>query len=222
MSGDMPMPPDRYQELVRTRELAHRPDPLLAVERRDPATATSALAAELLAEAAARPLASGELLLLCEEATLDDLEAAAASVVPATGAPTLNDTDPMLAMVTLPRLLSPRVDEVLGWQPPLAEVSRLLEGALQAGFDLPLTMLVGHVETFPERVEHLMRLRHLIEAGRGTVVLQVALAADADLPSRDRRIVRVAQAARPADPELERRHTLALAALALGDGIVLP
>jgi hypothetical protein len=142
-------------------------------------------------------------------------------VTPAAAAVALHDDDPMLAMVTLPRLLSPRVDQIIGWQPPLAEASRLLEGALQAGFDLPLTMLVGHVEIFPERVEHLMRLRHLLEDGRGTVVLEVALAADTDLPSRDRRVVRVAQAARPADPELERRHTLALAALALGHGVVL-
>ncbi|MEZ4389345.1 MAG: hypothetical protein R3D98_17505 [Candidatus Krumholzibacteriia bacterium] len=137
------------------------------------------------------------------------------------GCAALADADPVLAMVTVPRLLSPRVEQLMGWQPPLAEVMRLLAAALQAGLTLPLSMLVGHVETFPERVEHLMRLRDLRQAGRGAVVLEVVLAVDGDLPRRDGRLLRVAQAARPAEPALERRHARALAALTLGHDTVL-
>lgn len=220
MSGDMPMPPDRFAQLQRARQLEPRPDPLHAVERRDPPERSSDLAAELLAEAAVRRLESGELLVVCEEASLADLEAATAAVV-ATAAPAEAPDDPALAALAQPRLLSARVDEIIGWQPPLAEHLRLLEAAVHGGMTVAQTMLVGHVETFPERVEHLMRLRHLTGLGAGPVVLSIQRAADQDLPPRDSRLVRVAQAARPADPDLETRHTRALARLALGDGVVV-
>lgn len=216
MTGDMPMPPERFRTLMQARELAATPDPLVNVERRDPSQESSSLAGELLAEAAERPLESGELLLVCEEASLADLEAATAGTPGAPAMPDLVDADPMLAMVTVPRLYAARIEQIFGWQPPLAELTRLLEAALQVGQAVPQTMLVGHVETFPERVEHLMRLRYLVASGRGRVTLSVALADLDSLPTRDSRVARVAAAARPRDAEVEVRHALALAALALG------
>jgi hypothetical protein len=221
MTGDMPMPPDRYQELVRERARAPRPDPLAPVPRRDPAATTSPLAAELLAEAGQRRLESGELLLVSEEAGLVDLEAAAGRVPPApprpaAGEPAEPAAETMLALLAEPRLFSPRVDAAMGWQPPLAELLRLLGATLQAGHDVRQTMLVGHVETFPERVEHLMRLRHLLEEGRGRLALTVA-GCDLDtLPDDEPRMREIVRAARPADPSLEVRHARAVAALALG------
>jgi len=220
MSGDMPMPPDRFQQLIRARELAPPPDPLIAVEPRLPATETTPLATELLGEAGDRPLESGELLLLCEEATLADLEAAAGGARPAADPPDSPADDPVMAALAAPRLYSSRLDQIMAWQPPLAEILRLLEAALQTDQTVTTAMLVGHVETYPERVEHLMRLRHLVDQGRGRVVLRVELAQLDGLPSRDRRVRRVAEAARPTDAGLERRHALALARLALGPDAV--
>lgn len=219
MTGDMPMPPDRYQELVRARQQQPRPDPLLAVERRDPPTATSPLAAEILTEAASRELQSGELLLLSEEATVADLEQAAVALETSGEQPAVPD-DPLLAALVQARLLAARVDEIFGWQPPLAEHMKLLEAALQSGLEVPQTMLVGHVETWPERIEHLMRLRDLAATRQGRILLTIRLATDAELPAGDPRVAKVAEAARPADPELDRRHTHAMARLALGPGRV--
>ncbi len=221
MAGDMPMPPDRFQQLKRARELEPRPDPLHAVERRDPAAETSRLAAELLAEVTSRRLESGELLVLSEEATLPDLEAAGGGIGTIETLPDRVADEPALTALAQPRLLAARVDEIIGWQPPLAEYLRLLEAALRSGMEVAQTMLVGHVETFPERVEHLMRLRHMLEPGAGRLALAIRLGGAQELPSRDRRIGRVAAAARPADAELEVRHSRALARLALGPGIVV-
>ncbi|MBD3221232.1 hypothetical protein GF314_08305 [bacterium] len=221
MAGDMPMPPDRFQQLKRAQERKPRPDPLHAVDRRDPAVETSPLAAELLAEAASHPLESGELLVLSEEAALPDLEAAASGIETTEAVPDRGADEPALAAIARPRLLAARVDEIIGWEPPLAEHLRLLEAALQSGLEVAQTMLVGHVETFPERVEHLMRLRHMLEPGAGRLVLTIRLSGDRELPPRDPRIGRVAAAARPADPDLEVRHARAIARLALGPGIVV-
>ena len=223
MTGDMPMPPDRYQELVRERGRAARPDPLAPVPRRDPAATTSPLASELLAEAAQRGLESGELLLVSEEAALADLEAAAdrmpaapAAIGATRPAPAEPAAATMLALLAEPRLFSPRVDAAMGWQPPLAELLRLLGATLQAGHDVRQTMLVGHVETFPERVEHLVRLRHLLEEGRGRLALTVARCDLDALPDDEPRVREIVRAARPADTSLEVRHARAIAALALG------
>ena len=220
MSGDTPMPPERFHQLVQARSLEPRPDLLMDVDPREISDETSPLAAELLGEAAARPLESGELLLICEETTLADLEAAAAVVTLA--APLADpDEEPALAALAAPRLFSPRLDDLMDWRPALAEVLRLLEGALQAGAAVPLTMLVGHVETYPEWVEHLMRVRHLRDNGRGRVGLTVSLASDDDLTVPDERVVGVARAARPTDVDLMRRHAQALAVLALGSDSVV-
>ena len=85
-------------------------------------------------------------------------------------------------------------------------------------------MLVGHVETFPERVEHLMRLRNLVVTARvvgGGVGLQVRLVEPGDLPPMTPQLERVLAGARPVDPDTDRRHALALARLTLGPGSVL-
>jgi hypothetical protein len=221
---DLPMPPDRYAELVARRRAVSPPDPLVTVPPREPADTTSDLAAELLTESESRNLESGELLLVSEEATLADLERAADAVGPAPALPAVPDGDALLAVLATPRLLNPRVWEALGWQPPLAEHLRLLEAALLGGQVLPQTMLVGHVETFPERVEHLVRLRHLHEASRdagGGVIVAVEVAGSDRLPAVTPRLERILAAARPAAPDTDRRHALALARLALGDGVVV-
>lgn len=220
MTDNMPMPPERFQELMQARQLAPAPDLLVPVDPREPAVASSPLAVELLAETDARPLESGELLLICEETSLPDLESAVAGQAVAE-APTMPTDEPALAALATPRLFAPRLDAIMGWEPPLAEVLRLLEAALQAGANVHLTMLVGHVEHFPEWVEHLMRLRHLRDEGRGTLTVAVALADPAALPAADPRVREIAAAARPADPEVMRRHAVALARLALGAGTVV-
>jgi hypothetical protein len=225
----LPMPLERYQELVaRRRAAAPRPEPLQPVPRRDPAASTTALAGELLGEAASRRLESGELLLISEEATLADLEQAAASVAPAAALPALPDSEPLLATLAAPRLLCPRLWEIFDWQPALAEHLRLLEGGLKAGMILPQAMLVGHVETFPERVEHLSRLRQLAHAGTeqgGAVVMAIHVATAADLAAavateRAAQFTDILAAARPTQPDHDRRHALAIARLALGPGTV--
>lgn len=232
----MPMPLERYQELVQRREAGlTRPDPLQTVPRRNPATSTSPLAAELLAEAATRPLESGELLLVSEEATLLDLERAAEKVPLALAAPGVPDDEPMLAELVEPRLLSPRLWEAFGWQPGLAEHLKRLEAVLRAGVVLPQVMLVGHLETFPERVEHLARLRQLARScaqAHGGVVLTMALAGpehlaaaaagrdDAKGADRADRVAALVREAQPARPEVDLRHALAVARLALEPGQV--
>ena len=224
MTPDSPMPPDRFAELVARRGAAARPEPLVPVPVREPATETSELATELLGEAAGRSLESGELLLVSEEATLDDLEAAAAGIAFASELPGVSAADPVLAALSAPRLLSHRVWEALSWQPPLAEHLRLLEAALLTGQVLPQIMLVGHVETFPERVEHLTRLRHLVETARavgGGVVLAVRLAESDDLPPATPQLERILAGARPRDHTTDRRHAVALARLTLGPGSTL-
>jgi hypothetical protein len=219
----MPMPPDVYADHLRRRQQAPRPDPLHPVPRRAPAGATSELARELLDEAADRGLESGEILLVSEEATLADLEEAAAAVAPAGEAPAVPD-DPVVAVLAAPRLLSPRVWEIMGWQPPLAEHLRLLEAALLEGRCLPQTLVVGHVETFVERVEHVMRLRHLAgnaAAAGGRIVLDVRQVVPAELPPASPMLTRVLEGARPADEATDLRHARAVARLALGAGVVL-
>jgi len=222
---DLPMPAERYAELVQRRRAAGAPDPLQPVPVREPALRTGDLARALLAESAQRRLESGELLLISEDASLGDLEQAAAAVSPA--APRAVDTavepDPLLALLVAPRLLSPRVWAALGWQPPLAEHWRLLVAALRGGAALSPVMLVGHLETWPERIEHLMRIRELQELAAATgarLAIAVRQARLTDLPA-DERLTRIAAAARPADPASDRRHAVALARLALGPGSVL-
>jgi hypothetical protein len=222
----MPMPADRYAELVQRRERQAARDPLQPVPSRQGVAATSALAAELLGEAAQRPLESGELLLVSEEATVADLEAAAATIAAADGWPEPDPDEPLLADLAAPRLLCPRVFEIANWQPSLAQHLKMVHGALRAGQDVGQTMLVGHVETLPERVEHLGRLKELRDAaartgqGGGRLVVAVRLAGDADLPGGTAAGAIVAEA-RPCDPRDDLRHAVAIARLALGDGGVL-
>ncbi len=223
---DMPMPPERFAELVRSRQGQPAPDPLQSVPSREPAGASSDLAAELLAESAHRILESGELLLVSEEASLADLEAAAAAVPAAASLPLPAAEDPMLVALAEPRLLCPRLYEVAGWQPPLPEHLRMLEGALRAGLAVGQTMLVGHVETLPERVEHVVRLRELRDAARlavptASILVAVQTATAAQIPGDPGRAPAVAESARPGDPDADRRHAEALARLALGPQAVV-
>ncbi len=225
--ADMPMPPDRFAKLARRRKDQPAPDPLQPVPSREPAPASSDLAAELLAESRDRVLESGELLLVSEEASLGDLEAAAAAVPGVASPPLPAEEDPMLVSLAEPRLLCPRLYDIAGWQPPLSEHLRMLEGALRAGLAVGQTMLVGHVETLPERVEHLMRLRELRDAARRTtpaasILVAVREADHAQLPGAGDRAAVVADAARPAVPGADLRHALALARLALGPEAVVP
>ena len=146
-----------------------------------------------------------------------------ARVAPAAVVPAAAD-DAMLAALGSPCLLSPRLFAFFGWQPPLAERSRMLDAALRAGATVNVAMLVGHIETYPERVEHLMRLRRLCEdAGTtgGRLVMSVVEASPQDLPTGDDRLPEILAAARPVDPDTDRRHALALARLALGPGVVV-
>jgi hypothetical protein len=227
----MPMPRERFQELVERRQAGARPDPLLPVPAREPATVTSDLAAVLLAEAASRPLESGELLLVSEEAALVDLETAAARVSLAPAAPGLPADDPVVAELVEPRLLNPRIWEAFAWRPGLAEYLRRLEAVVRAGIVLPQTMLIGHLETFPERVEHLARLRQLATAGghlSGGVVLSILQAGPAQLADLGQdqdagtrgRIEAILAGAKPSGADVDRRHALAIARLALGPGAV--
>lgn len=220
---DMPMPPDVFAAHARRRGLVPRPDPLHPVPSREPAGETTPLARELLGEAAERPLESGEILLVSEETTLTDLETAAATVAPAGAQPAV-PADPVLAVLAAPRLLSPRIWEVMGWQPPLAEHLRLLETALLAGGTLPQTLLIGHVETLVERVEHLVRLRDLVAAAAGgdrSIVLEIRQATADELPTATPLLSRILAGARPSEADVDRRHAAAVARLALGSGVVL-
>ncbi len=230
LGGGMPMPPDRYAELLRQKRQAPGPDPLQPVPSREPIAATTELARRLLAEASARVLESGELLLVSEEAALGDLEAAAARIRPADRLPEPPDEAPLRDLLGAGRLLCPRIWDIFGWQPPLAEHLRLMADLLRGGSVLPQVMLVGHLETFPERVEHLLRLRALAaEAPPGAVVVAVRLATPADLaaagcgdPSpRAAKLAAILRGARPRVPATDRRHALAVARLALGPAAVV-
>lgn len=220
MTGDMPMPPERFGELVQQRREAGAPDPLPPVHPREPAALTSPLAAELLAEAADRPLESGELLLVSEEATLADLEAAAAAVPSPPTAPVEDPEagDPMAALLAEPRLLSQRVWDAMAWRPDLPEYLQMLDAALRGGQAPRLSMLVGHVEDWPERVEHCLRLRALLTAAGPAVPPAVAVVEDdpAAWNARGERFAAVAEAARPRGADTDRRHARALARLAVG------
>lgn len=224
MNSEMPMPPDRFAELARLHDRQPRPEALQTVPSREPAKATSDLAAELLSEAAERPLQSGELLLVSEEATLTDLEAVALHEGHGTPTPVAaTAAEPLLAALAVPRLLNPRVWEVFGWQPPLAEHMRLLEAALLGGAVVSQVMLVGHVETFPERVEHLMWLRHLVDAtaaAGGGCEFSVREVDQDELECLGDRGAGIVRAARPAASDVDRRHALAIARLALGSIII--
>ena len=220
---DQPMPPERFDELLRERAGRPAPPALHPVPRREPAAVTDPLAAELLAEAAERPLESGELLLVSEDAVLADLEAAAASMATAGALPDPAG-DAALTALAAPRLLSPRLFDVFGWTPPLVEHLRMLEAALRGGMTVTQTMLVGHVETFPERVEHLMRLRSLLEIAAGTgggIVLRGELAGPATLPDDGPQMATILADARPSVPDTDVRHARAVARLALGPGVVV-
>jgi len=228
----MPMPPDRYAELRRRQQEQPAPSPLQAVPLRESPARSSALAAELLAESAHRRLEAGELLLVSEEASLADLEAAAAPIVPAASLPAAAADEPLLADLAAPRLLCPRLYEIAGWSPPLPEHLKLLHGALRAGQVVGQTMLVGHVETWPERVEHLGRLREVVAragqaggAGAGSLIVAVAEADLAALPVADPGLAAeaatVAAAGRPPGLQIDRRHALAICRLALGPGAVV-
>jgi hypothetical protein len=211
-TGEMPMPRDRYLALLARRPALAPWDRFQAVPDREQAPVTSELAAQLLAEAAGRELESGELLLVSEEATLADLEAAAAGIEVASQLPAVPDGDPLFGTLAAPRLLGPRLWQLFDWQPDLEQHLRLLAGALRAGLAVPQQMLIGHLETFPERVEHLVRLRHVLRAGRqtgGRVVIAVRQAGPDDLAS-------INDGAVPATTDSDRRHAVAVARLALG------
>lgn len=225
-AADMPMPPERFAELLRQRrerppgELWHH------VPSREPAAESSNLAAELLEEARLRSLESGELLLVSEEASLVDLEAAAAAIPTASAMPSTVDADPMTISLAEPRLLCPRMFALAGWVPSLSEHLRMLEGALRGGLAVGQAMLVGHVETLPERVEHLVRLRELRDGAQATglggmLMVAVHLAALERMPGTSEMALAAAAAACPADPETDRRHAQAIARLALGPGAVV-
>ncbi len=222
MTGDMPMPPERFGELVKQRREAGAPDPLPPVQPREPAAATSTLAAELLAEAATRPLESGELLLVSEEATLGDLEAAGDAVAAPPAAPACSPDvadDPMAAVLAEPRLLSQRVWDAMGWRPELPEYLQMLDAALRAGMAPRLSMLVGHVEDWPERVEHCLRLRSLlVGVSPDTSAPVVAVVEDdpAAWPARGERFAATAAGARPPAAGTDVRHARALVRLAVG------
>jgi hypothetical protein len=225
------MPPDRFAELQRRREQKPAPDALQPVPSREPVTRSGDLAQELLAEAGERQLESGELLLVSEEASLADLETAAERIAPAVELPLPTEEDlagePLLASLDAPRLFSSRIYAISGWEPPLGQHLKLLAGALKSGREVGQVMLVGHVETLPERVEHLGRLRELLDwaAGipdcSGKLVLAVRQAEDGDLASGDPgAVASVAAAARPSRPDVDRRHAVAVARLALGPNMV--
>ena len=221
----LPMPEDQFTRL-RDRRIAGLPSRLLLpVPCREPAAQTDELAALFLAESAQRRLESGEILLLSEEATLDDLETAAAAVTHrrvsrddgATDEPRPEDGSP-LSILGQPVLMSSRIWSLMDWRPELAEFSTLLVGALRSGQPLSTVMLVGHVETFPERVEHLTRLRELVDQAGGADNLSVIVAAwhaaSGDAVGDD--FVAIADAAAPSNPQMDVRHARALANIVLG------
>lgn len=225
---NQPMPPDRFAELARRREAKPAPSPLQPVPSREPAARTTVLAGDLLQEAAGRTLEAGELLLVSEEASLADLEAAAARVGAAANWPEEGhaEEDPVLAELQAPRLLCPRIFAITGWRPPLSEHLKMLAAALAGGQSIALVMLVGHVETLPERVEHLTRVRDLLgsrsgaQNAGGDLVMRIELAADGSLPGASASAREISEEARPDTVEDDRRHALAIARLALGDGVV--
>jgi hypothetical protein len=80
------------------------------------------------------------------------------------------------------------------------------------------------VETFVERVEHLVRLRDLARSAAGaggTLTLTVRQAGPEELPPATPLLERVLADARPGAGDVDRRHARAVAVLALGDGVVL-
>ncbi len=173
---DIPMPPERWRELREARERAEaaaapearRPD------RQPPPAATTAFARELLAESAGRVLEAGELLVLFEEAALADLRVAAGEI-PAGAARLVVDPPPgvvlpsALAETLEPGawLLADRVRRLTGRATSAGAWLRAAAAAAGGGLPVAADMVIGHLETFPERIEHLGRLRELHERTGG-------------------------------------------------------
>lgn len=203
---DIPMPEDRYRDLIARREAreATAGAEVLPPDRAAPPAESSAFARELLAEAAGRPLESGELLVLFEEASLADLRAATGEIprraprpvvtaAPAGAAghaplatPGLADLPPDVAdpLAAGAWLLSDRVRRLLGLEASAAAWLRAAHAAMAGGLLVAADMVIGHVETWPERVEHLARLRGLHERDGGLAELGVRwCAGPRELPS---------------------------------------
>lgn len=173
---DVPMPADRFHELLARRERAEAAAPPEArlPDRELPPAASTPFARELLADSDTRVLEAGELLILFEEAALSDLQAAAGTIAEHAAWPVVEPPadvvlPPSLADVLLPGawLLSDRVRRLIGRTPSAG--AWLKAAAATAGGGLPVSadFVIGHLETFPERLEHLGRLREFHERTHG-------------------------------------------------------
>lgn len=173
---DIPMPEDRWREVVAKRERAEAAaTPEVRRPDRDlPAAESTAFARELLAESSTRVLEAGELLILFEEASLADLLTAAGpiSVLPAelvVEPPPGVVLPSSLTEVLLPGawLLSDRVRRLTGRTPSAGAWLKAAAAAAGGGLPVNADLVIGHLETFPERLEHLGRLREFHQRTRG-------------------------------------------------------
>lgn len=159
---DIPMPPDRFAELLarrQQREAAAVPD-ALPPDRDPPPPVSTPFAQALLAESSRRILEAGELLVLFEEAAVVDLGQAAGPI------PRLASWQVLAPPpdVVLPRsltevltpgawLLSDRVRRLVGRTPSAGAWLRAAAAVVAGGVPVTADLVIGHLETFPERLD---------------------------------------------------------------------
>lgn len=169
---DVPMEPERFRELVARRErleAAAEPD-ARPPDRALPPEESTAFARSLLAEASSRTLEAGELLVLFEEAALADLTAATGEIA---AGPAVRVVEPPQGVVLPPSLLailepgawllSDRVRRLVGRGPSAGAWLKAAAAVAQGGLPVAADLVIAHLETFPERLEHLGRLREFHE-----------------------------------------------------------
>ncbi len=231
---ELPMPPDRFHELLARREdeTSGEGPRVFPPDRLAPPPTSSAFARTLLDELRTRLPESGELLVLFEEAALADLEAAAGPVPrrpagPAVATPGDLPLPPALREIVAGEtwLLSDRARSLLGLTPGTTAWLKAAHDLTRGGVTLGVTLVIGHLEVYPERVELLTHVRELHARTRG--VREVAVRAcrgEDDLPSPLPEALRdtVPWPAALLEPDLARTAAIARLALPAEIAVVRP
>jgi len=224
------MPPERWREQIAKRarvEAAATPD-LRGPDRDAPPPVSTCFARNLLAESSGRTLEAGELLILFEEASLADLTTAAGAIpervmLPVVDPPQDVELPPSLADILLPGawLLSDRLRRLTGRTTTAGVWLRAAAAAAEGGLPVAADMVIGHLETFPERLEHVGRLRELHERTAGLRALGLRVCRDpaemGDAPEALKALV-------PAPPgflAVDLARTAAIARLGLPAGVIV-
>lgn len=185
---DVPMPPERFSELLAQRERveASATPSVLQPDRTPPPPQSTEFARLLLGEASSRVLEAGELLVLFEEASLADLVAAAGEILTRPSLPVVEPPPgvalpPSLLEVLTPGawLLNDRVRRLVGRGPSAGAWLKAAAAAAMGGLPVAADLVIAHLETFPERLEHLGRLREFHERTHGLRGVGVRVCRDA-------------------------------------------